>query len=149
MPDPGLVTLVGAASLREVSFVELSARRNDIKSDGVQVFPSWSLGVKVQDEDEPHWLKIALRVEIDSEPGTIRAEAGASYEVSAEGAEALADQKTVVDFGNQVAVMTLIPYLRYGIADITMRIFGAPMLMPVIERGTLHFDVDTAEDEHA
>lgn len=143
-PTPELRLLVDNAVLDDVVFSELSARRNeDFQGASIQVRPAYRLHLRPRLDSQPGF-QIALEVVIRSEIGVISATAVAAYTVSDAGVEVLQDQTTVIEFGNEVAVMTLIPYLRYAIADITTRVFGAPLLMPVLHRGDIRFDPTTA-----
>jgi hypothetical protein len=54
-------------------------------------------------------------------------------------------QRVVELFANEVAVMTLFPYLREGIASISSKVFGSPITLPVAQRGQLGFDVSEVE----
>jgi len=37
--------------------------------------------------------------------------------------------------------MTLFPYLRDGVADISSKVFGAPIMLPIAQRGQIGFNV--------
>lgn len=45
----------------------------------------------------------------------------------------------LLDFANRIAVLALVPYIRQAVADITQRVFGNAVLMPVIRQGELTF----------
>lgn len=49
------------------------------------------------------------------------------------------------EFVNNVAIMHILPYARQSIADLTQRVFSAPLLMPIMQRGELQFQVGMDE----
>lgn len=51
-------------------------------------------------------------------------------------------KRTLQIFCNEVAIMTVFPYLREGMSSITTRVFGEAIYLPVAERGTISVDVD-------
>ena len=65
----------------------------------------------------------------------------ASYHVDVEHAALLDDRPTVAAYANEVAVMALVPYARQAVADVTLRVFEASVLMPSFQRGELRFGV--------
>ena len=45
-------------------------------------------------------------------------------------------------FANEVGVMTVMPYLREAISTITTKVFGAPIHLPLAERGEIALVLD-------
>ncbi|MBF4592094.1 MULTISPECIES: hypothetical protein [unclassified Curtobacterium] len=50
-------------------------------------------------------------------------------------------QRSLQLFANEVAVMTVFPYLREAVASITARVFQQPLHLPMIARGQIVVDV--------
>ncbi|MDQ1177905.1 hypothetical protein [Microbacterium sp. SORGH_AS_0421] len=71
--------------------------------------------------------------------GEIVAAVAAEYSLD-EGAPA--DLATVRGFGDEVAVMTLLPYAREAVSTLSARVFGKPLLLPTVEHGDVGFDFD-------
>lgn len=55
-------------------------------------------------------------------------------------------QRTLFAFGNEVAVMAVFPYFRESVHSITSKVFGQPILLPVLPRGVIGLDLDEAKD---
>lgn len=138
-PSAELIALNGAASLQRIEFLELHARRNETvpapSDEPVEVDPKYGLGVEQGRGKE---FRLRLRITLDATVGDIVVEAAAYYD--AEAYEAELDQGLLLDYANQVGIMALIPYLRHAIADLTQRVFGLPLLMPIMQRGEVTFD---------
>lgn len=127
--------LIGRATLRSVDYHELAAR--------------W-IGPRTPESPDPD-LEMALQHRIDETSfgirlvGEMRAEFGeADATVAAvydyDGPQP--DLRTLMVFANEVAVMTLFPYFREALGTITGKVFGAPMLVPVLTRGDIGYDLD-------
>lgn len=58
-------------------------------------------------------------------------------------------QRTLLGFGNEVAVMAVFPFFRESIHSITSKVFGQPVLLPVLPRGAIGFDLDDATEKPA
>lgn len=56
------------------------------------------------------------------------------------------DEQTKIDFANDVAILAILPFTRQAIADITARVFGAALLMPIIQRGQLVFGLSDSTE---
>lgn len=52
-----------------------------------------------------------------------------------------------IDFANEVGLMALLPYVRQAVADISQRILGTALVMPVMPRGSLSFSLDESEED--
>lgn len=88
-------------------------------------------------------IGIRLSVLLDLGVGRINVDALVNY---------VADQpvamteETRLEFANKVGVMALLPYIRQATADLSQRVFGEVIMMPVIRAGELSFGPD-ADDE--
>lgn len=140
MPDPSgdLVALVPRVDLESLTFVELSARR-ELDGAGLvggDIEPRYTL--KAERSDDLQRFRLVLTIEISVAAGTIVASACAEHTVRGEPSEA-PSQRLVVESANEVGIMAMIPYLRQAIADLTQRVFGSVLLMPVLARGAIAF----------
>lgn len=140
-----LVALVQRTTLDDLSFVELVGRRNldPLDAEAAPVAPQYGLQAMIAD-DSQHF-RLVLRIDIEAPEGEIRAAAMANYTVS-DGSPGLT-MRLAVEYANEVGVMTLLPYLRQAIADLTLRVFGGTLLMPILARGAVQFDLPPAAPE--
>lgn len=138
-PSADLVALVPHAELEDLSFVELVGRRNlaPLTTEAPPTEPRYGLQAAVAD-DLQHF-RLILRIDIEAPEGEIRAATMANYAV-AEGAPDLR-LRLVVQYANEVGVMMLLPYLRQAIADLAQRVFGGALLMPIMPRGAVRFEL--------
>lgn len=139
MPEPSseLRELVSHVELKDLSFLELTARRvSDATSTAVEVEPKYTLNAQISDDFLQ--FRLVLRIDLETDVGEVRAAAVGTYRVG-DDAAATPTQRLVVEYANEVAVMALLPYLRHAIADLTLRVFGSALLMPVMQRGAVSF----------
>ncbi len=141
-PSEQLRRLVECAQLERINFLELSARRHDDVTtpqdadEASAVRPTYAL--TVQSNDEPPRFRLRLRTSIELPAGAVDVEVAAEYTVNGFG-EGELTQPLIVEYANHVGVMALLPYVRHAIADLTLRVFGDSLLMPVMARGALEF----------
>ncbi len=57
---------------------------------------------------------------------------------------AMPSKRALQNFANEVAVMTIYPYLREAIATITAKVFGEPVHIPIVQRGEIAVEVEEA-----
>ncbi len=144
--------LLDASTLESISFFELSCSRandkvgfNDISSiEEYEVSPELSL--QLARDPENNKIRVRLRVEIDAEPGTVVADSGAEYSVADIDVPTLSEA-VFLEFANKVGAFALIPYLRQGVADMTSRVWGSPLLMPMYSQGDINFQRDLGQDD--
>lgn len=134
--------LIERSELSSIEFHEVSAKRFEGIADANEASEGQvSLGFQQRADQDGFGIRIVSDVAVPS--GEVRVTAAAEYKLLH------GDQppKRVVElFANEVAVMTLFPYLREGIASITSKVFGSPITLPVAQRGQLGFDVSEPED---
>lgn len=139
-----LLNLIQAVELSEVGFNELAAKRWESLEDTVQSAPSFSFAIQFA-EPPAKAFKIVLRCQLQTEVGEVAVEPFAVYSCS-EVAESIGlDDNLVTHFANEVAVMTLLPFVRQSIADVTQRVFDETLLMPVVARGQVEFKAPPPE----
>lgn len=144
--EPRVVT--SAAELLEigvqiegVQFFRLQAEVNEDNPSEVEIpgelQPSYGLKLR----HEGNELGIRVSVTLDAITSKIVVDAAVNYST----AELVnMDEETFLDFANQVGVMAILPYLRQAIADLSQRVLGEVILMPVIPLGGLAFSRDDA-----
>ncbi|TFD41769.1 hypothetical protein E3T37_03700 [Cryobacterium sp. TMT2-10] len=140
-----LESVVENCSLSDVSVFELSARRGKVSPDteeGEAVEPSYDLQIDYRDAD--NGFRVRLITRFDTDLGVIVSDVGAEYVLDGIGARSI-PRDILLDFVNNVALMALVPYVRQSIADITLRVFGSALLMPMIRRGEIEFSEDNAD----
>lgn len=55
-------------------------------------------------------------------------------------------QAVLESFGDKVAIMTLIPYLRQAVADLALRL-GFNVTLPIMQRGTITFALQNTQPD--
>jgi len=78
--------------------------------------------------------------EVETSFGGARATVAATYRYEGD----VPSRRTLFGFGNEIAVMTIFPYYREAVSSITAKVFGQPILLPVLDRGDVGFDLDDA-----
>ena len=149
MPEvsEGLGRLVDAAQLQAVEYLKLSAERNEdasldlIHNGEISVEPNYRLGTW----EDGGRFGIRLKVEITTEIGDIAAEVISSY-ATPDDYEQEITEDLLLEFANEAGLMMLFPYLRQGAADLSLRVFGLPLLMPIIMRRDLQFSPQEGSD---
>lgn len=139
-----VVDIVNDVDLIGIEQIELGAARGtgDAGGEPPEAEPSYQLTVNARDDDKA--FRIGLRTEIKVGTGSIVSEIEAEYGFRELTLSAVSEQ-TRIDFANDVAIMAILPFTRQSIADITIRVFGAPLLMPIVKRGELSFSVPGAD----
>ncbi|MEO7016210.1 MAG: hypothetical protein ABI130_11040 [Leifsonia sp.] len=135
-----VVDVLNDVDLIGIGQIELGATRGlgGPASEQPEAEPSYRLTVTGRDDDRA--FRIGLRADIKVGTGSITSEIEAEYEFRELCFSAVSEQSRI-DFANDVAIMAILPFTRQSIADITVRVFGAPLLMPIVKRGELSFSV--------
>lgn len=130
--------LVEATSLLGINVFQLSAtRRLDVApTDDFEVDPRYTITADFRDDGAG--FRVRLLTEIETPIGPIACGVLAEYEhpdarLGPESSEAFNE------YVNGVALMHIIPFARQAIADVTLRVFGSPLLMPILQRGQMQF----------
>ena len=127
---------VEALALADVSFLALSARRAEPPAPGVvERVETADLAFRLASRMSEQGVDYRCELRVTLPDGEVNVDAVASYRASepvALGGDALAD------FGDNVAIMTLFPYVREAAADLARRI-SYSVTLPVMPRGTLSF----------
>lgn len=143
-PTPEVIALLNAASLESISYLELSAKRTDEEAvqslldqeESYDVQPDFTL--QFGRDIEQQKFRIRIKTVIQAQPGQVVIDAAAQYSLDDFDLGNITEQ-VMLEFTNRVAVMSIIPYLRQGLADMTQRVFGVPLTMPLYRAGELEF----------
>jgi hypothetical protein len=143
-PTREVIALVNAVDLESISFLELSAKRLDEEAtqslvdndEAYDVQPDFTLQF-ARDLDQQKF-RIRIKTVIQAQPGTVVIDAAADYSMSDLELEDITEE-LMLEFANRVALMSIVPYLRQGLADMTQRVFGVPLTMPLYRSGELQF----------
>lgn len=133
-----LVQMVEISALR---YFEISARRKEdateeeLANQG-ELTPQHLLNT-VRAEDGTGF-RIRIPTEIEAAVGAIVADVGIEYLISGADSREISEPM-LLDFVNNVAAMTLIPFIRQAIADVSQRVFDSPLMMPITQRGEISF----------
>lgn len=144
MASPELIALVGATTLTDIQFSELTAINTSMAGQvpATDVNPQFDLGLQFPDAGSPAGFRVKVGCTINLPmPDRLSVAAVATYVVDPEAADLLKSRATMQDYINDVAVMAILPYIRQGLADVTQRVFRAPLLMPVLPRGVISFEL--------
>lgn len=140
MPRSGtqLERLIDATDQVSIDNVELSVRRSDrgVLSGSIELKPAFSLFCEAS-EEEPVFT-IGLRIELEAPVCDVVTDIRALYRVSEGFGEDL-DEPLLLEFANTIALRQLLPFHRQAIADLTQRVLGLPLLLPIIIVNQLTF----------
>lgn len=125
-----LVQLVQDTTLHSVQFHELHASRKlDIAPDAnLDDDPRFTMSMQTRVDDGE--LGVRVNLEVDTPVGEIQVVAAADYINNGPSPSGDVEQR----FATEVGVMVLVPYLRQAVADLSQRVFGTSLLMPIIKR---------------
>lgn len=118
-----------------IRFFGLSASVNDSFDEAdldEEVVPSY--GMKSRHDGRELGYRMTARLE--PAIGSVFVDIAVDY-VLAEDVD-ISDELRL-EFANEVAVMTLLPYVRSAIGELTLKVFGTPLLMPIMQRGEVTF----------
>lgn len=123
--------------LSRIDVHELSARRSEPPSDDVET--EGRLAIRVDQRIGASGFGVRLNVDALFPEGEASAAVAAEYELL-DGAAF--SSRALQLFTNEVAVMTIYPYLREAVATITGKVLGVPAHLPLIQRGDIKVAVD-------
>lgn len=120
-----------------ITFYGVSSRLSE-EIEGVvpqpdEIQPTYSLKTFV----EPEILVLRLLTQITANVGVIEVDVAIAYR-TAEPVQV--SEPVLLEFANEVGIMALLPFVREAVADLSTRVFGNAILMPVMQRGELHFE---------
>lgn len=141
-PSDGMLELVKAAHLSEVSCraasVKLLERERETHSSPIEA--GLTIGRrKASPDDQTREFRIALELWVQLPVADLQTVFIAQYGVPADLGELLTDE-IITEYANNVAVMTLFPYVRESLGDLARRV-GVDFTLPIIQRGQMTFEV--------
>lgn len=128
-----LVQLVQDTTLQSIQFHELhAAHKLDIApGTDLEEDPRFEMHMQTRVDDGEIGVRVDLLVH--TALGDIQVIAAADYINEGPKPSEEVEQR----FATEVGVMALFPYLRQAVADLTQRVFGTSLLMPLIKREDL------------
>lgn len=136
-----LVQLVQDTTLQSIQFHELHAAHDlDITPDtDLDADPRFEMRMQTRVDDGEVGVRVDLHVQTPL--GDIRVVAAADYLNEGPNPSPEVEQR----FATEVGAMAVFPYLRQAVSDLSQRVFGRALLMPLIKREDL---ISTRIEEH-
>jgi len=142
-PKPRVITSAAelisdiGVTIQSINFFNLTAELNEEEAAtrAEEISPSYGLRVRTEGNE----LSVRLATTLEVGLGKIIVDAAVTYTLDA---DAEYSEEVRLEFANEVGIMALLPYVRQAIADLSQRVFGEIVLMPVMPRGSLWFSVD-------
>lgn len=132
--------------MTEIVAFELSVKRIELLSSEpieipkqFQVQPNYNLTTLTRPDGTGFLIRLAVEVSVPT--GQLRCEVGAAYKLARK-LDFEITPNALIEYSNEVAVMTLLPFLRQHVADLSQRAFGFPLIMPILHRGALNFKLE-------
>lgn len=129
--------VISHSELRSIEYHELSARRYSAQPDA-EVSDNGTLNIVVQQRSDAESFGVRLNATIVFPIGEATVSVAGEYGLL-EGHEVTS--RSLQLFANEVAVMTVFPYLREAVASITGRVFQQPLHLPMVKRGEIAVEV--------
>ena len=139
--------LVDSVAMSDVQFYELTSTRNESGKDvdDAEIHPSFVLQIGHPSDG----IGVRLAIEITIGRGTIRADAGVIYHTTEKEDLISVSEEIGLEFVNRVGVLALMPYLREAIANISLRVLGTPITLPMLRAGQLTFHATEIQEPEA
>ncbi len=131
--------LLERCSLNAIEYHELSAKWTGVRP--AEEPSDIDVSINLQHRLSEDGFGIRMIGSVSVAYGEAQAAIAATYGYEGDAPEV----RTVLAFANEVAVMTLFPYLREAVATITAKVFGDAILLPILPRGEVGFDLDKIE----
>ncbi len=127
--------LIQRSSLKAIEYHEVSARLTGSRTQDGPADAKANINAQHRLDDEEFGIRLIGN--ITTEFGEVNVIVAVTYAYDGD-----LEPRTVLNFGNEVGIMTVFPYLREAISSITAKVFGEAILLPVLGRGAISFDVD-------
>ena len=134
--------VIAGSTLQSIEYYEVAARRHDAPPADESTENDGRLGIEVQLRIDATSFGVRLNANVVMPLGEATASVAGEYSISA---DFHPTERVLRMFANEVAVMTVLPYLREAIATSTSRVFGGPVHLPLIERGEIALDIEPEE----
>lgn len=132
-------SLIERSTLSSVEYHEVSARVDDSVDDSRT---EADVDLQIQRRMDSESFGFRLRGQIATQTGEAAVTVAVNYGYEGE----QPSERVLLAFGNEVAVMALFPYFREATSMITGKVLGDPILLPLLSRGQLGFDLSLVED---
>lgn len=129
--------LIQLLDLTDVRCYKLHAEASDQPPAGTEP-ESATLQFKTALRRHEGGIDYRVDVRVKRPSGKVRVDVAASYTSAT---PFIAPDEVIANFGENVAAMTVIPYIRQHLSDITQRV-GSPFLLPILPRGLIRFTRD-------
>lgn len=129
--------LIGDSRLTAIDYHEVSAKR--LSPESVQQGDEGNFEIEVQTRFGEGSFGVRLNGTLAFSGGEAVASVAGEYELLN---DAKPSMRTVQIFANEVGVMTVYPYLRESIGNATAKVFGEPVLLPIVDRGQISVSLD-------
>lgn len=146
MPNDHLGVLTTSAELEEIITFELNVKRAEVLNVELEetpkqfeVQPTYNLTTLTKSDGSGFLIRLALEATLPT--GHLRCEVGSLYKLNSRLGFELTSLD-LIEYANEVAVMTLLPFLRQHVADLSQRALGFPLIMPIMSRGSLIFNLN-------
>lgn len=129
--------LIADSNLVAIDFHEVSVRR--LSPESVQQGDQGNFEIEVQTRYEDDSFGVRLNGKVTFPGGEAVVSVAGEYELLNDASPAM---RTIQIFANEVAVMNVYPYLREAISTATGKVFGEPILLPIVDRGQISVTLD-------
>lgn len=129
--------LIQRSSLRTIEFHEVSGRLIPAEGDIPETEPA-NVSIRLEHRVDKTSFGVRMVGTVSNTTKEVRVAVAAEYDMT-DGTTP--EERTVLLFGNEVAVMSLFPYFREGVSSISAKVFNDPLLLPTIERGMIGFEI--------
>lgn len=129
--------LIADSNLIAIDFHEVSVRR--LSPESVQQGDQGNFEIEVQTRYEDGSFGVRLNGNLTFPGGEAVVSVAGEYELLNEASPSM---RTIQIFANEVAVMNVYPYLREAIGTATGKVFGEPILLPIVDRGQISVTLD-------
>lgn len=129
--------LVESVEMSDVQFYELSAKKNESSDeiDEKEIDPTFLLQIGHPSDG----IGVRLAVEVSVSRGIVRADVGVIYATKTKDDHISVPEEIGLEFANRVGVLALIPYLRESVTNMSLRVLGKPINLPLFRAGQLTF----------
>ena len=130
--------LIANSQLHGIHYFEVSAKQSEMPEDSESATDG-QFSVVVQQRVDETAFGVRLNATAALPIGQASASVAGEYELLNGYSPS---RRAVQLFANEVAVMTVFPYLREAVASVTGRVFGQPLHLPIVERGQIALEVE-------
>lgn len=131
--SPELQALADSIELLDVSYTRMSAVRENIQAPSQEIDLKMSYRTETS-ADGTSTVTFQAQTEVDHPKGHLEVTVEAEYALPTSKAAWLENQELMLSFGSEVALFTLVPYLRQAISDMSSRVLRSTVTIPLFKR---------------